>query len=66
MTCSGVYWFETPVVEDEQLHTAEHPQDTGLSAVAAGKGANSLRATRFLGVERSYFWPHNLCHQKRI
>ena len=37
MTRSGVERFEPPVVEDEQLHATERPQDAGVAAIAAGK-----------------------------
>ena len=33
---------EPPIVEDEQLHTAERPQQAGVTAIAAG-----ARARRF-------------------
>jgi hypothetical protein len=37
VTRSGVERFEPPVVEDEQLHATERPQDAGVAAIAAGK-----------------------------
>jgi len=35
MSCGGIERFETPVVKDEELHTPEHPQEPGITAVAA-------------------------------
>jgi hypothetical protein len=35
--CSGVERFEAPIVEDEQLHAAERPQDARIASVAAGE-----------------------------
>ena len=37
VSCCGVERFESPIVEDEQLHAAERPQDAGIAAVAAGE-----------------------------
>jgi len=37
VTGGGVERFETPVIEDEQLHAAECPQDAGIAAIAAGE-----------------------------
>jgi hypothetical protein len=34
---SGVERFEPPIVEDEQLHTAERTQDASITAIAAGE-----------------------------
>ena len=33
----GIEEFETPIVENEQLHTAERPQQTRVMAIAAGE-----------------------------
>jgi hypothetical protein len=33
----GVERLETPVVEHEQLHTAERPLDAGIAGIAAGE-----------------------------
>jgi hypothetical protein len=33
----GIEGFETPIVEDEQLHTAERPQQASVMAIAAGE-----------------------------
>ena len=38
VACCGVERFESPIVEDEQLHAAERPQDAGIAAIAAGEG----------------------------
>ena len=38
MTGGGVEGLETPVIEDEQLHPAERPQETGIATIAAGEG----------------------------
>src|SRR6266481_944093 len=37
MPCGGVEGFEPPIVEDEQLHAAERPQDAGVAAITAGE-----------------------------
>jgi hypothetical protein len=37
VACRGVERFEPPIVEDQQLHAAERPQDAGVAAVAAGE-----------------------------
>jgi hypothetical protein len=37
VTRSGIERLEPPVVEDEQLHAAERPLDTGIATVAAGE-----------------------------
>jgi hypothetical protein len=37
MTSGGIERLETPIVEDEQLHTAERPQDASIAAVVAGE-----------------------------
>ena len=37
MTSGGIERFQTPVVKDEQLHTAERPQQASMAAVAAGE-----------------------------
>src|SRR6516165_8931970 len=36
-TGTGVEWFETPVVEDEELDAGEAAQDAGVAAVTAGE-----------------------------
>ena len=33
----GIERLETPIVEDEQLHAAERPQDAGVATIAAGE-----------------------------
>ena len=38
VTSGGVEGLETPVIEDEQLHPAERPQETGIATIAAGEG----------------------------
>ena len=37
VACGGIEGFETPIVEDEQLHAAERPQEAGVAAIAAGE-----------------------------
>ena len=37
MPRGGIEGFETPIVEDEQLHAAERPQQASVAAIAAGK-----------------------------
>jgi hypothetical protein len=34
---SGIEGFEAPIIEDEQLHTAERPQDASVATIAAGE-----------------------------
>jgi hypothetical protein len=31
----GIEWRKTPIIEDEQLHTTERPQEAGITAIAA-------------------------------
>jgi hypothetical protein len=38
VACGGIEGFETPVVEDEQLHATERAQEAGITAVAASEG----------------------------
>jgi len=33
----GIERFEAPIIKDEQLHTAERPQDASVAAIAAGE-----------------------------
>ncbi len=35
MSCGGIEGFKTPIVEYEELHTSERPQESGITAVAA-------------------------------
>ncbi len=35
VACGGVERFETPVVEDEELHAPERSQETHIAAIAA-------------------------------
>ncbi len=35
MACGGVERFETPVVEDEELHAPERSQETHIAAIGA-------------------------------
>ena len=35
MAGGGIERFKTPIIEDEQLHTAERPQQAGITAITA-------------------------------
>ncbi len=35
MSCGGIEGFETPIVEYEELHAPERPQESGITTVAA-------------------------------
>jgi hypothetical protein len=35
MPCSGIERFETPVIEDEELHAPKRPQESGIATIAA-------------------------------
>ena len=35
MACGGVERFETPVIQDEELHTPKRPQEPRIAAIAA-------------------------------
>ena len=37
MTGGGIEWLKTPIVQDEQLHAAECPQDASITTIAAGE-----------------------------
>ena len=37
VTSGSIEGFETPVIEDEQLDTAERAQETGITAIAASE-----------------------------
>jgi len=37
VACCGIERFESPIIEDEQLHAAERPQDASVAAIAASE-----------------------------
>jgi hypothetical protein len=49
VTRGGIERFEPPGIEDEQLHAAERPLDSGIATIAAGE--------RKVGQRRPSSWP---------